>query len=60
MILDFIRWYRTLEPIARPVVTELIKAIATHESPKDAAERALREVLHGQATEALLDRMGKL
>jgi hypothetical protein len=59
-ILDVIRLYRALEPIAKPVVAELIKAIATHESPRDAAERALREVVHGQTTEKLLDSMGKL
>jgi ribosomal protein S12 methylthiotransferase accessory factor YcaO len=59
-ILDVIRLYRALEPIAKPVVAELVRAIATHENPKNAAERALREVTHGQATEKLLDSMGKL
>lgn len=59
-ILTWIKWFRALEPIARPAVGALVSAIASHENPKDAAERALREVLHGQATEKLLDSMGKL
>ena len=56
-LLSVLKWYRVLSPIVRPIVGEVVKAIAKSDDPKAAAIRALREVAHEQAAEAAIRRI---